>query len=83
MADSIETLRQTLYDKERSLADVMNKLQALHSHYSELHSAYNALNKSVQKDAPVEYAGQITQLQTVWYPFISIASYGILSSALL
>ncbi|KAH7710423.1 golgin subfamily A member 2-like protein [Aphelenchoides avenae] len=60
----VEQLRRQLQEKEQSLNDAISKLQSLHTHYAELHTAYNLVSQSSSKSTPAEYAQQISQLQT-------------------
>uniref|UniRef100_A0A915EJV4 Golgin subfamily A conserved domain-containing protein n=1 Tax=Ditylenchus dipsaci TaxID=166011 RepID=A0A915EJV4_9BILA len=58
----IAYLRKTLSEKDQSLNETANKLQLLHTHYSELYETYNLVNQSVQSNSIG--GDQVSQLQT-------------------
>ncbi|KAI1715783.1 putative golgin subfamily A member 2-like protein 5 domain-containing protein [Ditylenchus destructor] len=60
----IAYLRRSLQEKEQSLSETTSKLQLLHNHYSELYTAYNLVNQSLQSNASGNRNDQISQLQT-------------------
>lgn len=64
------SLRQALAEKEQHLGSTLNKLQALHQHYADLHQAYTEL--SAKQPDSSEYSQQIGQLQTVNKPIIML-----------